>query len=234
MIEYAQTADHVVRLTLNSPETGNRFTYRIMQDFIAALEKASQSQAAVLLLSAKGPDFTLGRDQKEQLPQVGRRENLGLILQANAALRQFPGVSVSLVNGRALGFGSGLALHSTISIAAHDAALGFDEITHNLAPLVVVAYLPYFIQPRVADELVLTGRTVAADEARRIGLVTRVVQADRLRQAGEELVGQLSGHSAGALRLIRRFSAGNGGYPGPERNQAAVEQLVQWLEAGRP
>ncbi|NYT25793.1 enoyl-CoA hydratase/isomerase family protein [Alcaligenaceae bacterium] len=236
MIDFQQSGQ-VARLTINSPATGNRFTYQIMLDFIAALEQAAQSDATVLVLSAQGDDFTLGRDQKEQLPHVSRRDNLGLILRANAALRSFPGVSIVLINGRALGFGTGLALHSTISIAAADATLGFDEIVHNLAPLVVVAYLPYFIAPRVAEELVLTGRPVAAEEAQRIGLVTRVVPPASLRQAGEELVELLSGHSAGALKLIRQFAGeGNGSkrYPDAERSQQAVEQLVQWLEAGRP
>ena len=236
MIDYQQTGK-VARLTLNSPATGNRYTYRIMLDFIAALERAAQSDATVLVLSARGNDFTLGRDQKEQLPHVSRRESLSLILRANEALAQFPGVSIALIHGRALGFGTGLALHSTISIAADDAILGFDEIDHKLAPLVVVAYLPYFIAPRVADELVLTGRPVPADEAQRIGLVTRVVPAHGLQQAGEELIERLNGHSAGALKLIRKFSREGGGsrdYPRAERSQQAVEQLSQWLEAGRP
>lgn len=234
MIEYRQEGA-VARLRINSPQTGNRFTYQIMLDFIAAIEKATADGATILLLDAQGADFTLGRDQKEQLPQVSKRENLGLILKANAALRGFPGVSIALINGHALGFGSGISLHSTISIAADDAVLGFDEIVHQLAPLVVVAYLRHFIAPRIADELVLTGRSVPAEEAQRIGLVTRVVPAAQLRAEGEALVERLSGFSAGALRLIRRYSLEAGdAYPDAQRSQQGVEQLAQWLEAGRP
>jgi enoyl-CoA hydratase/carnithine racemase len=234
MIEYEETGN-VARITLNRPEAGNRFTYQAMRDFIAAVERASQGGAIVLLIRAQGNDFTLGRDQKEHLPHVSRRENLNLILAANAALRRFPGVSIVLLQGRALGFGSGLALHGAISIAADNAVLGFDEIDHGLAPLVVVAYLSHFIGPRRADELVLTGRAVPAEEARHIGLVTRVVPAAELQQEGEELVAQLIRKSPGALRLIRAFSRENRpGYPDTERGQEAVEQLAQWLEAGRP
>lgn len=236
MIDYRHDGA-VAHIRLDTPETGNRFTYRLMLDFIAALERAATDGAHVLLIDAAGDDFTFGRDQQEKLEHVSRRESLGLILKANAALQRFPGVSVSLINGHALGFGSGIALHSTISIAAHDAVLGFDEIAHHLAPLVVVAYLPYFIAPRVAEELTLTGRRVPSDEAQRIGLVSRVVPAGQLRQAGEDTVATLTAHAPGALRQIRRFTlAGQdrSGYPSAERLQQGVEQLVQWLEAGRP
>jgi len=231
MIEFSQR-DGIARITLDTPETGNRFTYALMRDFIAALREAAD--ARVLVIAARGADFTLGRDQKDKPAGVSPRQNLGLILEANALLRGFAGVSVALVNGRALGFGSGISLHSTISLAADDAVLGFDEIEHNLAPLVVVAYLPYFISPRVADELVLTGREVRAGEAERIGLVTRVVPADRLAEEGEALVRQLAARPAGALRLIRDYSRGLPGYPAAEKSEEAVERLAQWLEAGRP
>jgi enoyl-CoA hydratase/carnithine racemase len=236
MIDYRQDGA-VAHIRLDTPETGNRFTYRLMLDFIAALERAASDGAHVLLLDAAGDDFTFGRDQQERLENVSRHESLGLILRANAALQRFPGVSVALINGHALGFGSGLSLHSTISIAADDAVLGFDEIAHNLAPLVVVAYLPHFVGPRVAEELTLTGRHVRAEEAQRLGLVTRVVPAAQLRAAGEEVVASLRARPAGALRQIRRFARagqGVGGYPSEERLQQGVDELVAWLEAGRP
>lgn len=87
---------------------------------------AEQEHAQVLLISAKGGVFTWGRDQKERLPNVPLRDNLGLILQANAALRGFSGVSISLIDGPALGFGSGIALHSSITLATERAEFGFD------------------------------------------------------------------------------------------------------------
>lgn len=232
MIDYAFN-DGVARITLNTPETHNAFTRQLMLDFIAAIGRAHEQQADVLVISATGQDFTLGRDQKERLPDVPLRNNLGLILQANAALRGFPGVSVALIQGRALGFGSGVSLHSTISIAAESAELGFDEIDHNLAPLIVVAYLPWFISPRVAEDLVLSGRRVPADEALRIGLVSRVVKDDQLHSAAEALVQSLR-HSAPAARVIRRYSQQLPGYPSESLSQQAIEQLANWVEQGKP
>ncbi|VFR21158.1 Enoyl-CoA hydratase [plant metagenome] len=233
MIDYALDAG-IARITLDTPDTNNHFTYRLMQDYIAALQQAHDSGADILVIDAKGPDFTLGRDQKEKVPGIAPKENLGLILKANALLRSFPGASVALVQGRAFGFGSGISLHASISLAADDAQFGFDEIAHNLAPLVVVAYLPHFISPRVAEELVLTGRIVSADEALRIGLVTRVVPAARLAEEGQALVRQLSQRHAGAIRVVRKYALGLPGYPTAEQSQAAVDTLAAWIQAGKP
>ena len=232
MIDY-QFNDGVARITLNTPETHNAFTRQLMLDFIAAIRNAHQQQANVLVIAATGEDFTLGRDQKERLSDVPLRANLGLILEANDALRSFPGVSIALIQGKALGFGSGISLHSTLSIAAASAELGFDEIAHNLAPLIVVAYLPYFIAPRVAEELVLSGRRVPAEEALRIGLVSRVVADDQLKAAGEETIRQLQ-QAAPAARVIRRYVQQLPGYPAAELSQQGIEQLASWVEQGKP
>ncbi|MCU5772436.1 enoyl-CoA hydratase/isomerase family protein [Erwiniaceae bacterium BAC15a-03b] len=231
MIEY-QFNHGVARITLNSPATGNRFTRQAMLDFIAAIDQAQTAEAAVLVIAAQGADFTFGRDQKERLPDVPLRQNLALILEANAKLRAFSGVSIALVQGHALGFGSGISLHSTISLAAESAHFGFDEIDHNLAPLIVVAYLPHFISPRVAEDLVITGRHVPADEAQRIGLVTRVVPDDALQATAEEIIAKIH-QTPAAVRVIRRYTQHLPGYPSAELSLQAVEDLAFWVEQGK-
>jgi len=232
MIHY-QLDGRVARLTLNTPETGNHFTRQLLLDFIASLQQAEQDEAQVLLISAKGDVFTWGRDQKERLPNVPLRDNLGLILQANAALRGFSGVSISLIDGPALGFGSGIALHSSIALATERAEFGFDEIDHNLAPLIVVAYLPHLISPRIAEELVLTGRRVPAQEAQQLGIVTRVVSSETLEEEATALIDNVQRYP-GAVRTIRRYIKALPGYPSAELNQKAVDDLANWVEQGRP
>ncbi|RKP53749.1 enoyl-CoA hydratase/isomerase family protein [Pararobbsia silviterrae] len=233
MLLYKKT-DDLARITFDSPATSNAITFRIMNDYIEALRAAQESRARFLIIDANGSDFTLGRDQKEKVSGVTREQNLTLILQANAALRAFDGVSIALVHGRALGFGSGIALHSTISIGSDDAVLGFDEIHHGLAPLVVAAYAPYFIAPRIAQDLVITGRPVPAAEAREIGLLSRVVPRADLEKAGLETIAHLSGHHPGALRLLRRYHESQATYPGDAVLADAVQQLASWIEQGKP
>lgn len=233
MLHYTKTGD-VARITFDSPATANAITWRIMNDYIDALAAARDGRARFLLIDANGDDFTVGRDQKERVPDVTREQSLTSILKANAALRAFDGVSIALIQGRALGFGSGIALHSTISIGAQDAVLGFDEIHHGLAPLVVAAYAPYYIAPRIAQELVVTGRPVPAEEARAIGLLSRVVPREDLAKAGAEVIDSLSRHQPSALRLLRAYHESEARYPDDTVLKGAVQRLATWIEQGKP
>jgi methylglutaconyl-CoA hydratase len=233
MIRY-ETTNGVARITLDTPENGNKFTYKLMLDFIAALTSAGSSGAAILLLDATGSDFTLGRDQSEKLENVSRKDSLKLILQANDRLRAFPGVSIALIQGRAMGFGSGLALHADITVAAHDAVLGFNEIKHGLAPLVVLTYLSDYVGPKIAKELIYTGRDVPAEEAARLGLLNRVVPAADLQAEGERLIGELGGFHAGAIRLIHEFNEDLPDITNDDPAAVGIERLVEWIEAGKP
>lgn len=225
---------NVARITFNSPDTANAITYRMMNDYIAALHAARSSDAQFLLIDAVGPDFCTGRDQKERVPDLTREQNLNLILEANAALRAFEGVSIALIQGRALGFGSGIALHATISVAAESATFGFDEIKHGLAPLVIVAYAPYFIAPRIAQELVITGRSVPATEAREIGIVSRIVAPDQVAATGAALVQELSANLPSAIRLLRRYHETVAAYPSQATLLDAIRQLDRWIADGKP
>jgi enoyl-CoA hydratase/carnithine racemase len=225
--------DGVATITLDAPGRGNRLTVGAMLALIGALERATD-EATVLVLRATGDDFTFGRDQSERRTDITRAESLRLILRANALLGGFPGVSVALVQGHALGFGSGLALHSDIAIAADDATLGFDEVLHGLAPLVVVAYLPEHVGRKVATELVMTGRPVPAREALELRMVNRLVPSAELASAGADLVAHLRRQPAGALRLMKAYrldhEAGALTDPGLE----AVDRLDAWIAAGKP
>jgi enoyl-CoA hydratase/carnithine racemase len=223
----------IARITFDSPGTSNRFTYQMMTDFIAALQDATDRGAVGLVIDAKGDDFTLGRDQKEKV-DISRHDNLALILRANDLLRRFPGVSISLIQGGAKGFGTGVALHSSVAIAADTAVLGFDEVKHGLAPLIVVLYLPHFISPKIASELYLTGRDVPAREARELGLVNRVVPAADLETEAQKLIAEIQALNPSALRLIRTFESENAIYPSRALGLKGVKQLADWLVAGRP
>jgi methylglutaconyl-CoA hydratase len=229
-----EITDGVATVSWSAPETGNRFDLATMHAFIAALEEAHAAGAVVLVLRAEGPDFTLGRDGSERPPGVSRAQSLSLILRANELLTTFPGASVALVQGRAMGFGTGLALGVDIALAAEDATFGFDEILHGLAPLVVVDYLGDHVGRKVAAELVMTGRDVPAAEAAALRMVNRLVPAADLAAEGDALVAHLRAQPVGALRLIKRYAlddaAGRLEDPGPD----AVARLAAWLEAGRP
>jgi methylglutaconyl-CoA hydratase len=227
-----ETVGAVTTLTINRPEAAGAITLATMQQLIAGLREASDS--LVLVIRSEGADFTVGRDQIERPAGITRRESLGLILTANELLKSFPGVSVCVVQGRALGFGSGLAGQSDVTIAADTAVFGFDEVRHGLAPLVVAEYLPAIVGPKAAAELILTGRTIDAVEAQRLGLVNRVVPEAQLASAADGVIQGLKELEPGALRLMKRYAQQLGQGKLADPRTQAIEWLDDWLTAGRP
>ncbi|NMO93135.1 enoyl-CoA hydratase/isomerase family protein [Actinomycetospora sp. TBRC 11914] len=220
----------VARIVLDTGD-GNTLTYAAMTAFVDALEAARDSGATVLVVAGAGGDLTVGRAKHEQVPGVTRQENLSLILRANEALSAFPGISVAVVRGRALGFGTGLALHADLALAADTAVLGFDELAHGLPPLVVLTYLYRHVAPKVADDLVLTGRRVGAAEARDLGLVSRVVAEPDLEAVVERTVAELAGRDPSALRLLKDVGREHKATaPTRAAGDDAVARLVAWIE----
>ncbi|MBK1787479.1 enoyl-CoA hydratase/isomerase family protein [Prauserella cavernicola] len=221
--------EHLARLRIHNPRNGNRFTAAMMDGLADALRRVESANVAVLVLESSGPDFTLGRDQRERVPGLSRRDNLRKILVANELLSTSPAVTISAISGHALGFGTGLALHTDLTVVEDDAVFGFDEIEHGLAPLVVVAYLSRFVPAKIARELVLTGRRVGATEAAALGIVNRVVPKGTLADATQALLDQLGEHDPGVLRLIKDFHTEIRDEP-PGLGERAVDRLAGWLE----
>jgi enoyl-CoA hydratase/carnithine racemase len=107
------------------------------------------------------------------------------------------------VRGYALAGGFGLALACDMVVAADDAVFGTPEIDVGLWPHVVTVPLIRSMPPKVALELMLTGRRVDAVEAARLGFVTRVVPVEQLDAAVDELTASLAAKSPAAVRLGR-------------------------------
>ena len=122
-----------------------------------------------------------------------------------AKLDQLPMPSIALINGYAFGGGLELALACTFRLAVPGAKLGFPEIKLGLIPgYGGTQRLPRLVGEARATELILTGRTVDADEAERIGLVNRLVEGD-LVEAGMAFAREMTGFQpAGAGPGARR------------------------------
>ncbi len=196
----------VARLALDRGEYGNLITSTMMRQLADALIAAGSSGADILVISSTSADFSLGRDQHEVLPDgMTRADNTKLIVAANDALAGFPGVTISSVRGRAIGFGCGMALQSDFTVVADTAVLGFDETRHGLSPAFVMGYLESFVGRKRAVDLILTGRLVPALEAERIGMVSRVVGEDDLTAATEALVATLSASPPELLLRSKRY-----------------------------
>lgn len=174
-------------LTLDRREALNALSFDVIREIGARIEEAASGDARALVVTGAGPKaFCAGADIKElrgrDLMAQKRGAELGQAVFAR--LDTLPIPSVAAINGYAFGGGLELALACTLRIAARTAKLGLPEIKLGLIPgYGGTQRLPRVVGEARATEMILTGRTVGAEEAERIGLVHRLAEGDVLGAA---------------------------------------------------
>jgi len=146
--------------------------------------------------------FSAGVDIKDHLPEkVG--STLSVFNKVFYTLESLDKPTVAVVNGLALGGGCELATACDMIIASEKAQFGQPETKVGAIPPVAVVLLPKLVGRKKAFELVLTGDVITAAEAEQIGLVNRVVPAEKLEEAIKELAAKLKETSPIVLKLTR-------------------------------
>jgi methylglutaconyl-CoA hydratase len=201
----------IFSITLNRAPKRNALSAEMIELLHRALEQADMdADARVVLIRGAGKDFCAGADLDELLASADRtmQENEASALrlgQIFERIRALPKPVVSLVQGRALAGGAGLATACDLLLAAAGAEIGYPEIQRGFVPAMVTTLLRRMVGEKMALDLILTGRVLTADEALAAGLVTRVVPDRELEGEGLELAGRLAGSSASALALSKRL-----------------------------
>jgi enoyl-CoA hydratase len=198
--------DELALVTLDRPEVLNALNFELLRDLSAAIDQVAGGDARGLLVTGAGDRaFCAGADVKELMGRslTAQREGAAFGQAILAKLDTLPIPSIALISGYALGGGLELALACTFRLAARNAKLGLPEIKLGLIPgYGGTQRLPRLIGEARAIEIILTGRTVEAEEAERIGLVNRVVDGDLL-EAGTSFAREMTGYSLPALALAR-------------------------------
>lgn len=177
-------------LTLDRPDALNALSFALLRRIGEAIDEADAMEGMrALIVTGAGPKaFCAGADIKEltgrSLAEQKRGAELGQAVFAKLDRLRVP--SVAAINGYAFGGGLELALACTFRIASSRARMGLPEIKLGLIPgYGGTQRLPRLIGEARALDLILTGRTVDAAEAERIGLVHRVADDDVLEAAVE-------------------------------------------------
>ena len=197
-IELTRVEEFAV-IRLNRPEALNALSFGLIADLAARLDDVARSDArALLLLGAGDKAFCAGADIKELMGRSITAQKRGAETgQATfAKIERLPMPSVAIVNGYAFGGGLELALACTFRLATPNAKMALPEIKLGLIP----AYggtqrLPRIVGEARASELILTGRSIDAEEALRIGLVQRIVGGDDALAEGVAYAREFSRYS---------------------------------------
>jgi methylglutaconyl-CoA hydratase len=171
------------RIILARPEKRNALDRRMAEDLFAALAQfESDAACRVIHLGAEGDDFSAGADLEalEGMLDAGadaQREDAEALGRVLLAIRALMKPVVCSVRGRALAGGAGIATACDIVLAHEAAEFGYPEVRNGFVPAMVMTMLRRSVGEKHAADLVLTGRIISAEEAERIGLVSRVVPA---------------------------------------------------------
>lgn len=176
------------RIILARPDCGNAVDRQMTSELFAACSQFEKDgQVRVVQLTADGDDFCTGADVRELSNALGasseaNREDAEAFGRVLLAVRALMKPVVCSVHGRALGVGAGLATACDLVLAREDAEFGYPEVKFGSVPAAMMTLLRRTVGEKHAADLVLTGRVVSADEAERIGLVSRTLPAATYEQ----------------------------------------------------
>jgi enoyl-CoA hydratase/carnithine racemase len=228
MLEF-NIADRVGTIVIRRPEAGNAFTGAMARRLGEYMRQAAEV-ADIVELTGEGADFTIGRDRKE--PKQGTPfDAFQAISETNTAIAAFPGILISKVRGRAMGFGVGLVLRSDLAFAADDARFGLDEVAHGIPPMFIMEAMAGRIAPKRALDAVLSGREFGAAEALDMGVVSQLVPASNLDATVAAFIQALHGKDRRVVRACKQYLRAVGEMPADARSAYALVEQTKFAQS---
>ena len=197
----------VAEIVLDAPPVN-----QLSPAFISQLEAAisgAEGARAVVIVSAVERIFMAGGDIEFMAngPRDEQESYVRRLQRVFHELERLPAPVVVGVDGAALGGGTELVLSCDIRIAAVDATMGLPEVTLGIFPGGGGTHrLARSVGPAMAMDLMMSGRRIDGEEARRIGLVSRVAGSGQASDAARMLATELAAGATEAIRAIKRLS----------------------------
>ena len=223
-----EITDSLVTLTFNRPEKRNAISTAMAEELLSAMDEIESSAARVAIVTGAGKAFCAGMDmdslhalatqtqQHKELKGGVLKGGLPRASDANLAdsrrlaglfrrIYDFPKPLIAAVNGAAIAGGCGLATLCDFTLAVPEARFGYTEVRIGFVPALVSVFLIRQIGEKRARDLLLSGRIIDAEEARRLGLVNEVVPQEKLLGRARELAAELLAVSPTSLVYTKRL-----------------------------
>ena len=226
-------SEGVVLLTLDNPDMRNAMSDEMTSSWVAAIDElAADASVRVVVVTGAGSAFCSGGNTgwiaSEPDATVDElRARMMPFYRAWLSIRRLEVPTIAAVNGAAIGAGLCLALACDIRYAAAGAKLGvpFNKLGMH-AGMAATWLLPDVVGPAHARDLLLTGRVVEADEALRLGLVSRVTELDGFLDEVLDTAAAIAATAPIASRLTK-IALADGGH-------ADFESALQWEALAQP
>jgi enoyl-CoA hydratase/carnithine racemase len=199
----------VARLTLADPGTLNSLSDAMLAALGRALDEVAASDARVVILAAEGKAFCAGHNLREmqamRQAEDGGAAGFADLFDRCAAvmtrIRTLPQPVIAQVHGLATAAGCQLVATADLAVAADGAKFGVNGVNIGLFCSTPMVALSRNVGRKQAFEMLVTGEFVDAARARELGLVNRVVPADRLEEEVAGLAAQVAGKLGAAVRI---------------------------------
>ncbi|KKF00293.1 enoyl-CoA hydratase/isomerase family protein [Mycolicibacterium obuense] len=202
--------DHVATITLNRPEAGNAINGALRQELNAAWNRFRDDEDAwVGILASTGRIFCAGADLKDGEGAVG---TFGGTFWEKPTINSFESgmelfkPTIAAVQGPCLGYGLTGVLFCDFVIASTEATFAFPEVRIGVPTIVGAIRLPRRLRWADAMELLLTGEPMAAERAKEVGLVWKLVEPDELLPAAQEWARRLTEAAPLAQRATKEVA----------------------------
>jgi enoyl-CoA hydratase len=220
-VTVASASEHVRIIRLDRPERLNAISFELVGDLHDALDTvAGDESCKVAVLTGSGRGFCAGLDLKDfgSPPSAGEHPHYpagatGQSFMSNLTqhIRATPQIVVAAVNGPAYGGGLSLSLACDLRVAARSATFCSAFIKTGLTgtDIGVTYLLPRLIGASRAFDLIVTGRTVDADAAERLGIVSQVFDDDGFLDAALAVANGIAAYTAIGLRMTKEVMWAN-------------------------
>ena len=209
VIQY-ETDGPLALLSLNRPDKLNAINEKMVAELNRALDLAEADDAVrAIVLNGQGRAFSAGFDLDPANDAAGEIDINALRKELeddfNIIMRfwESPKTTVAAVHGYCLGGAMEIAVACDITVSAEGCRFGEPEVKFGSG--IVALLMPWFIGPKRAKELLLTGDdNITAELAREFGLVNRVVPADELQREARDIANQIARNDELAVRMTKQ------------------------------
>jgi 2-(1,2-epoxy-1,2-dihydrophenyl)acetyl-CoA isomerase len=226
-------------ITMNRPDALNALSLQLTKDLHEAISKAIAEKARAVVLTGAGRAFCSGGDlremqmmwQKEGRIEAFMEEPLKALHDVISLIRETPIPFVAAVQGVCAGAGTNFALACDIVIAAENATFNEAFVRIGLSPDCGGSFfLPRAVGEKLAAEIFMTGDTLTAERAEKIGMINRVVSAENLMEEAMRMAKKLSLAPTASIGRIKKML--NAAFSNDLQGQLDLEHRLQ-IESGK-
>jgi enoyl-CoA hydratase len=207
----AERKGDVYAITLNRPEAGNAVSDAMIVHLGDLLETVHPT-VRVITIAGAGADFCVGREPppagvlRKPMEALELRRAHDIVFRVYGLVRHARVPVVSVVRGRALGFGFALAALADITVAATDATFQIPEFAHNIMPTMVMSALIDRVPLKALMHRVYTAEPFGAEQALSIGAISAIEPAAELDAALAAMLERLLAAPTPALLAVKEFA----------------------------